>query len=73
MNEFILPRLRNPHGHIQCVCGCMSASTKVTTDSQIVPFTCYLIWVSPGSDMHVVNSGESSLGCEIIDCELINN
>jgi hypothetical protein len=42
MNQFLLPRLHNPHGHIQCVCGCMSAPTKVTIDSQTVPFTCYL-------------------------------
>jgi len=73
MNEFLLPRLCIPHGHIQCVCGCMSAPTKVTTDSQTVPFTCYLNWVSTGSDMHVVNSGKSSVACEITDCELINN
>ena len=73
MNEFLLPRLRNPHGHIQCVCGCMSALTNVIIDSQIAPFTCYLNWVSTGSDMHVVNSGKSSVACEITDCELINN
>jgi hypothetical protein len=73
MNESLLPRLCIPHGHIQCVCGCMSALTNVTTDSQTVPFTCYLNWVSTGSDMHVVNSGKSSVACEITDCELINN
>jgi hypothetical protein len=73
MNEFLLPRLHIPHWHIQCVCGCMNAPTKVTTDSQTVPFTCYLNWVSTGSDMHVVNSGKSSVACEITDCELINN
>jgi hypothetical protein len=73
MNEFLLPRLCNPHGHIQCVCGCMSALTNVTTDSQDVPFTCYLTWVSTRSDMHVVNNGKSSVACEIIDYELINN
>jgi hypothetical protein len=73
MNEFLLPRLCIPHWHIQCVCGCMSAPTKVTTDSQTVPFTCYLNWVSTGSDMHVVNSGKSSVACETTDCELINN
>jgi hypothetical protein len=73
MNEILLPRLRNPHGHIQCVCGCMSALTNVTTDSQTVPFTYYLNWVSTGSDMHVVNSGKSLVACEITDCELINN
>jgi hypothetical protein len=56
MKKFLLPRLCNPHGHIQCVCGCMSAPTKVTTDSQTFPFTCYLNWVSTGSDMHVVNN-----------------
>jgi hypothetical protein len=42
MNESSLPRLCIPHWHIQCVCGCMSALTNVTIDSQIVPFTCYL-------------------------------
>ena len=42
MNEFLLPRLCNPHGNIQCLCGYMSAPTKVTTDSQTIPFTCYL-------------------------------
>ena len=47
--------------------------TQITTDSQTVPFTCYLNWVSTGSDMHVVNSGKSSVACEITDCELINN
>jgi hypothetical protein len=73
MNEFLLPGLCNPHGHIQCVCGCMSLVTNVTIDSQIVPFTCYLNWVSTGSDMHVVNSGRSSVACEITNCELINN
>jgi hypothetical protein len=73
MNESLLPRLHIPHGHIHCVCGCMSALTNVTTDSQTVPFTCYLNWVSTGSDMHVVNSGKSSVACEITDCELINN
>jgi hypothetical protein len=73
MNESFLPRLCNHHGHIHCVCGCMSALTNVTTNSQIVPFTCYLKWVSTGSNMHVVNSGTSSIACEIIDCELINN
>ena len=25
MNEFLLPRLHIPHGHIQCVCGCMNS------------------------------------------------
>jgi hypothetical protein len=73
MNEFFLPRLRNPHGHIHYVCGCMSALTNVTTDSQTVPLTCYLNWVSTRSDMHVVNSGKSSVACEITDCDLINN
>ena len=73
MNEFLLPRLENPHGHIQCVCGCMSALTNVTIDSQTVPFTCYLNWVSTGSDMHVVNNGESSVACDTTNCELINN
>jgi hypothetical protein len=73
MNESLLPRLHNPHGHIQCVCGCMCALTNVTTDSQTVPFTCYLNWVSTGSEMHVVNSSKSSVAREIIDCELINN
>jgi hypothetical protein len=73
MNKLCLPRLCNPHGHIQCVCGCMSALTNVTIDSQTVHFTCYLNWVSTGSDMHVVNSGKSSVACETTDCELINN
>jgi hypothetical protein len=71
--QFLLPRLRIPHWHIQCVCGCMIALTNVKNDSQIVSFTCYLNWVSTGSDMHVVNSGKSSVSCEITDCELINN
>jgi hypothetical protein len=73
MNECLLPRLCIPHGHIQCVCGCMSELTNVTTDNQTSPFTCYLNWVSTGSDMHVVNSGKSSVSCETTDCELINN
>ena len=47
MNESLLPRLQNPHGNIQCVCGCMSAPTKVTTDSQTVPFT----FISTGSPL----------------------
>ena len=67
MNQFLFPRLRIPCGHIQFVCGCMSALTNVTIDSQTVPFTCYLSWVSTGSDMHVVNCGESSVSCEFID------
>ena len=46
---------------------------QITTDSQTVPFTCYLNWVSTGSDMHVVNSGKSLVACEITDSELINN
>jgi hypothetical protein len=73
MNEFLLPRLHNPYGHIRCVCVCMSGLTNVTIDSQIVPFTCYLNLVSTGSDIHVVNSGKYSVACEITDCELINN
>jgi hypothetical protein len=73
MNESLLPRLCNPHGNIHCVCGCMSALTNVTIDSQTIPFTCYLNWVSTGSYMHVVNSGKSPVACEITDCELINN
>jgi hypothetical protein len=73
MNESLLPRLCIPHGHIQCVCGCMSALTNFTNDSQTIPFTCYLNWVSTGSGMHVVNNGKSSVACEIIDYELINN
>jgi hypothetical protein len=73
MNEFLLPRLCNPHGKIHCVCGCMSALNNVTTDSQTVFFTCYLNWVSTGSDMHVVNNGKSTVACETTDCELINN
>jgi hypothetical protein len=71
MNESLLPRLHIPHGHIQCVCGFMSALTNVTTDSQAVPFTCYLNWVSIGSDMHVVNNGKSSVACEITDLSLV--
>jgi hypothetical protein len=51
----------------------MSALTNVSNDSQTVPFTYYLNWVSTGSDMHVVNNGKSSVACEITDCELINN
>jgi hypothetical protein len=73
MNESLLPRLHNPHGHIHCVCGCMSALTNVTIHSQTIPFTCYLNWASTGFDMHVVNNGKSSVACEIIDYELINN
>ena len=73
MNKSLLPRLHILHGHIQCVCGCMSALTNVTIDSQTVPFTYYLNWVSIGSDMHVVNSGKSPVACEITDYELINN
>ena len=73
MNESLLPRLYIPHGNIQCVCGSMSALTNVTTDSQIVPFTFYLNWVSTGFDMHVVNNGKSLVACETTDCELINN
>jgi hypothetical protein len=73
MNESLFPRMCINHGNIQCVCGCMSALTNVTTDSQTVPFTCYFNWVSIGSDMHVVNSGKSSVACEITNCELINN
>jgi hypothetical protein len=73
MNEFLLPRLHKPHGNIHCVCGCMSALTNVTIDSQIVPFTYYLNRVSTGSDMHVVNSGKYSVACEVANCELINN
>jgi hypothetical protein len=73
MNEFLLPRLRIPHGHIQCVYGSMSAPTKVITDSQTVPFTYYLNWVSIVFDMHAVNNGKSSVACETTDCELINN
>jgi hypothetical protein len=73
MNESLLPRMKNRHGHIHCVCGCMSSLTNVTIYSQTVPFTCYLNWVSTGSDMHVVNSGKYSVACETTDCELINN
>ena len=73
MNESLLPRLHIPHGNIQCVCGLMSTPTKVTTDSQTIPFTCYLNWVSTGSDIHVVNSDKYSVSCENTDCELINN
>ena len=73
MNESLFLRPHIPHGHIQYVYGCMIALTNVTIDSQIVPFTCYLNWVSTGSDMHVVNNGKSSVTCEINDCELIHN
>ena len=41
-----LPWMKNIHRHLQCVCGCMSAPTNVTTDSQTVPFT-YLSIGSP--------------------------
>jgi hypothetical protein len=44
MNESLLPRLCIPHGHIQCVCGCMSVLTNVTIDSQIVHFTFISTW-----------------------------
>jgi hypothetical protein len=71
--KFLLPRLRIPHGHIHCVCGCMSAITNVTIDSQTIHFTCYLNRVSNGSDMHVVNSGKYSVACDTTDCEIINN
>jgi hypothetical protein len=73
MKKSLLPRLHIPHGNIHCVCGCMSALTNVTTDSQIVPLTCYLKWVSTGSNRHVVNSAKSSVACETTDCEIINN
>jgi hypothetical protein len=71
--KFLLPRLRIPHGNIHCVCGYMSALTIVTIDSQTVPFTYYLNWVSTGSDMHVVNNGKSLVACETTNCKLINN
>ena len=45
--ESCLPWLHNPHGHIQCVSGCMCAPTNVTTDSQTVPFT----YISTGSPL----------------------
>ena len=70
--ESCLPRLRNPHGHIQCVCGCMCAIDNFTTDSQL-PFHLELNWVSTGSDMHAVNSSKYLVACEATDCELINN
>ena len=57
---------------IVCVIASMHL-TEITTDIQTVPFTCYLSWVSTGSDMHVVNNGKSSVACEITDFELINN
>jgi hypothetical protein len=66
-NEFELPSFAHAHEHIHCMCD------QITTDSQTVPFTCYLNWVSTGSDMYVVNRGESLVACEFIDCELINN
>ena len=46
MISYGLPWLCNTHRHLQCVCGCMSAPTNVTTDSQTVPFT-YLSTGSP--------------------------
>jgi hypothetical protein len=73
MDESLFPKLRIPHGHIQCVCGFMSAPTKVTNDSKTVPFTCYLNWVSTRSDIHVISSGKYSVSCETTDCKLINN
>jgi hypothetical protein len=73
INESLLPRMCIPHGHIHYVCGCMSALTNVTNDSQTIPFTYYLNWVSTGSDMHVVNSGKYLVACEITNYELINN
>jgi hypothetical protein len=49
------------HKHIHCMC------EQITTDSQTVPFTCYLNWISIGTDMHVVNRDESSVACEFTD------
>ena len=72
MNESLLPRLHIPHGHIHYVCGFMSGLTNVTIDSQTIPFTCYLNWVSIGFDMHVVNNGKSLVACEFTDYELVN-
>ena len=42
-----------------------------TTDSQL-PFHLELNWVCTRSDMHATNNSESSLVCEITNCELIN-
>ena len=67
MNYSSLNWLCNTHRHIQCVCGCMSAPTNVTTNSQYVPFTYFFT----RSDMHVVNSSKYSVTCDTIDCELI--
>ena len=41
--------------------------TQITTDSQTIPSTCYLNWISIGSDMHVVNHGKSLVACEFTD------
>ena len=65
MNESLLHKLQIPHGHIQCVCGCMSTLTNVTTDSKIVPFTCYLNWFSTWSmwisvDTHLFRLAQNS-------------
>ena len=54
-----------------CVLACVQAD-NVTTDSYL-PFHLELNWVSTGFDMHVANISKSSVACEIIDCELINN
>ena len=45
--ESCLPWMHNTHGHIQCVCGCMSAPTNFMTNSQIVPIT----YISNGSPL----------------------
>ena len=45
--ESCFPWLRNPHGNIQCVCGCMSAPTNVKTNIQTIPF----INISTGSPL----------------------
>ena len=54
--------------------GCMVAwvqHNNPTTDSQL-PFHLDLNWVSTGTDMHATNNSESSVACEITNCELIN-
>jgi hypothetical protein len=45
---------------------------QITTDSQLSlshVISTGVHWI----DMHVVNRGESSVACELTDCELMNN
>jgi hypothetical protein len=54
------------HKHIHCMC------EQITIDSQLSLSPV----ISTGvhwNDMHVVNCGESSVACELTDCELLNN